>query len=641
MVNIADTVRLNFITLLNVDSKITIYRKEYQQEEVEDEEVFVYSLNQSSDDSEEDYIQYLISFQEREEYTKYVCSIWENNDLTLRWLYITLLSNLEAQKSDALLYSRGKRKFEKTIEFTVQKTDLGNQVITLSPYYLRNKKSFGFLIDFRFRTKDNVRFNKEVQKLSLSLDSHYKSNRNYYSDKHSIIRSFIDNKLSSLLPLQYDDLELNFNTDLTTLSTNKLENKKYIFGNNKTSPSQFQGVKSYGPFEQITDGVRYLFIFEDRFKSFGNDIFLSLAGKTNPGTFPGMDEMFKLPITIENVDRIKIDKLDVENLSIAVEEVKKYRDEHSSERVIAILLEENNEDDSEETKSPYYFLKFNLLKNNIPVQVLSKNRVGNANTLKWSTSNIGLQIFSKLGGIPWLVTPSNSNCLILGIGSAHKIDKETGNVNKYMAYSICLDSSGLYKKLSILSDTQNKDDYLSELKNNLISLLKEEDFSGYGKVVLHVPFKIKKDEINSIQEALNEMNDIEFKVIKVNVNNKFFGFSNHNTHVPYESSYVKLANNEYLVWFEGLQYGKEIVYQRVANPVHIKFLNFDSTSKEDDYPYLQDVLNLSGANWRGFNAKSIPISIYYSKLIAEYTKVFENFDGFDRDIFSTNKPWFL
>ncbi len=57
--------------------------------------------------------------------------------------------------------------------------------------------------------------------------------------------------------------------------------------------------------------------------------------------------------------------------------------------------------------------------------------------------------------------------------------------------------------------------------------------------------------------------------------------------------------------------------------------------------YLQDVLNLSGANWRGFNAKSIPISIYYSQIIARYTEAFEKIDGYEENSISNDKPWFL
>ena len=128
-------------------------------------------------------------------------------------------------------------------------------------------------------------------------------------------------------------------------------------------------------------------------------------------------------------------------------------------------------------------------------------------------------------------------------------------------------------------------------------------------------------------------------MIKVNTENKFFGFADNNTLVPYESSFVKLDKGEFLVWFEGLQYGKELVNKRTSNPVHIKFLQIPDENNFKEY--LQDIINLSGANWRGFNSKSTPVSIYYSKIISEYTSHFEKYEDFKSEQISNIKPWFL
>jgi hypothetical protein len=286
-------------------------------------------------------------------------------------------------------------------------------------------------------------------------------------------------------------------------------------------------------------------------------------------------------------------------------------------------------------------LKYNFIKEDVPLQVVNYRTLGEKNSLKWSTSNVALAIFSKLGGIPWIVKPSNNNCLILGIGSSHKIEEQTQKVSKYFAYSVCLDSSGLYKSLEVLADETEHSHYLEKLQSNLVTLLKSGKYSSYTSCVLHLPFKIKRKEIEALSKALTEISSMEFIVIKINLDNKFFGYSYHNTYVPYESSFIKLSKNQYLVWFEGLLYGKEIVDKRLGNPVHIQFLNLPNTKSFDERKYLQDVLNLSGANWRGFNAKSVPISIYYSQLIANYTKAFENLEGYDEKILSNEKPWFL
>lgn len=194
--------------------------------------------------------------------------------------------------------------------------------------------------------------------------------------------------------------------------------------------------------------------------------------------------------------------------------------------------------------------------------------------------------------------------------------------------------------MEVLAEEESEITYLEKLTNNLITILKEQK-ANYETCVLHLPFKIKKKEIIAISNAIKQIKDIELVVVKINIDNKYFGYSFHNTLVPYESSFVKLSKDEYLVWFEGLLYGKEVVDKRLSNPVHIKFLNINNRKDFDEQAYLQDILNLSGANWRGFNAKSIPISIYYSQIIAKYTEAFENISGYEEGAISNNKPWFL
>ena len=59
-----------------------------------------------------------------------------------------------------------------------------------------------------------------------------------------------------------------------------------------------------------------------------------------------------------------------------------------------------------------------------------------------------------------------------------------------------------------------------------------------------------------------------------------------------------------------------------------------------DEQVLQDLVNLSGANWRGFNAKSAPVSIFYCHLVADLIRRFQ-----ERDLplpeVKELRPWFL
>jgi hypothetical protein len=98
------------------------------------------------------------------------------------------------------------------------------------------------------------------------------------------------------------------------------------------------------------------------------------------------------------------------------------------------------------------------------------------------------------------------------------------------------------------------------------------------------------------------------------------------------------------VWFEGLQYNNAAFSKRIGSPVYINFWHTNNSKLQNDNTYrknlLQDCINLSGANWRGFKAKQLPVSIYYCQRIAEFLKKFDDYN-FEQIEFENFKPWFL
>lgn len=633
-------IRLNVLPITENNFRFKIFRKLKKEDDVKEENVYQYQLPIETDPQERSF--FWVSFTPKEGFEDYLANSNYAIGLTKRFLMKQLLTTVTVNNC-SLLFEVKRRFAEEQIEFTLHEFPQGKQIVSLSSFYLEDQKRFGYIIDFRFSKNKDLPFNKEVQILSLSLDKQGRSNRNYYSDKFKLIHSFLDKAYNEIRTICIEENNwLHVERNLIETPVFLLNKKEYIFSNKSTANSQFQGIRNYGPLQKIDEEVIFAFIFEDRFKSFANELYLSLTGKSNPGTFPGLEQMFGVKINTSNVKKIKVESFSNEDLLKIVNSVKSLQESESNKKVIGIYIEDyviGAEDLS--ASNHYYFLKYNFIKNNIALQVVNYRKLSERNSLKWSTSNVALAMFAKMGGIPWLVKPSNNNCLILGVGSSHKRDEETGSITKYFAYTVCLDSSGLYKTLEVLADESSETNYLENLKNNLIKILSDGRMENYKTCVLHLPFKIKRKEITAISEAVQQINDIDFVAIKVNLDNKYFGYSFHNTLVPYESSFVKLSRNEYLIWFEGLLYGKEVVDKRLANPVHIQFLNLGNTRGFDERKYLQDVLNLSGANWRGFNAKSIPISIYYSQIIAKYTEAFEKIEGYEENSISNDKPWFL
>jgi hypothetical protein len=627
---------LSFLEIAQQQFSFIIYRKPYDDAPKTDDSLWVYKLPDALESTT--YASYYVSLVPETGFSAFRCEESDNLHLTKRILMAMLTQRVEALNLD---HSVRMKKFYNSLEVYTDDYPKGRRAIVFQPYFLQHSQKFGFLIDARFRAHgDHPRLDVEMQKLSFSLDRSGAANRNYYADKFNYSMTKLGQLLPALNPLQWGTTRLTVAQQFTPMPVTALAKKLFVFKNGNTDYIQFNGVRRFGPFQEGPAACMFVFIMEERFKNFANNLFLSLIGKKNPDTFQGMKQMFQVDIGKENVQQIRLQNTSEAELQQAVAAVAQARTDNPDRSVIAVFIEENNHAEEEGVSETYYYLKYHLTRLQIPVQVLSHEKISVEKTLKWSTSNIGLALFAKLGGIPWVVRPSISNCLILGIGSAHKRGAD-GSIERYFAYSVCLDSSGIYRKLEVLADDHSHESYLQALQRNLVALLRSPEFASYTKCALHLPFKIKFEEINSIKAAIATVRNIEFKVLKINVKNKFMGFSEHNTRTPYASTLLELNAHEFLVWFEGLHEGKEVLNERISPPVHIEFLNSEHTSKESVYPYLQDVINLTGTNWRGFNAKVKPISIYYSEIIARYCTYFEDFDDFRKDMLSLDTPWFL
>ena len=632
-------IALNFIAFDNQSFSFKVYRKSRQSGE-KNLNLDFYGAKLPLDlsgDLEDDTNKGLfwVVFEPREGFEEFICRKEYDWNLTKKYLLQRLNQN-----ALLLMQLNSKEVFRERISFVIRHYPEGDETIWLEPYYLLEEGTFGILIDFEFRKNQEELFSRKVQVLSLSLDKHYRSNKDFYYDKYKKVQSFIQNYLPKLFPLITNTgQQISIQQDLLQLPSSKLKTKEYIFDLNHRSKSQFKGLLEYGPLRKLPGKICYYFICREPDVSYANQLYKALKGDTFPSLFHGMNQVFKLSTGKNFVKGKSLKNLDQAGFEESIREIEAIKEAIT----IPILIIPSKLD--EENKNIYFLAKYLFSKRNLPLQVITLDLLRNEDSLKWSIANIGLQIFAKLGGQPWKVDPENDDCLIIGIGQAHKEIKEgpRTRIEKYYAYSVLTDSSGLYLDLQVLGEGANEADYLGAIKSNLSDVL-EKYKRQFKKVVIHTSFKVKERGTKSILQTLREISrqnqNMELVVIKINTDNKFFGYDKKiNSLVPYESSYLKIAPKEYLVWFEGLQYHNPNVQKRYPGPTHIAFLSTPKNPNEI-INYLQDALNLSGANWRGFNAKALPVSIHYCRLVARFIQEFDS-RGYSDFKIDNLKPWFL
>ena len=635
-------IALNFSPLKQQDFQFNIYRK--LKIEGEKKEKFSFTVSDralpSKKGERDDYPRYWVSLTPQKDFEIFTCDSFENPYLTTEYLFVKLKERCAQTLTTDECFA-DESFFGDRIKFFINSSVEGKQLVWVEPYYLKETKKIGFLIDFKFDKAKNQPFNRRVQQLSLSLDSENRWNKAFYTDRYSHIRTFAQLFYQKV----FKGTDLDFLTN-ELLPVSYLDKKCYLLANNREAYSQYK-LKDYGVFERITDEAIIYFFYKEEESNIVREFYGQLEDL--------LKNTYQLKVKFKSY---KANGINDKNINSLISQIEKSNVEKSL--VIFLMKQKEQENDD------YFKCKYEFTKHKIPTQFLIYSTVKN----KYSIQNLALQIFSKLGGKPWCVKPKNQDCLIIGLGQANQREKKDGKfvTTRYFAYSVLLDSSGIYKSLRVVSDDTNKSSYLDSLGKSLIEIFNEYGGS-YKKIVIHTPFKVKKDELRKIKETITKYtsSDFDFIVIRINTKNKYFAYNKDlNSLTPYESSLIRISANEYLIWFEGLQFQDEIPQKRYSGPTYVEFLFWskkDWTKKEkikffsneqlsddeklrfylsrtDKENYLQDIINLSGANWRGFNAKSLPVSIYYCRIVSNFIKEFRQrkYPKFD---FSNLQPWFL
>ncbi len=629
-------VALNFFSLEIHDFTITVYRLPYVEGKRPTAGWEQATRRNLEVDGMRDY--YWTLFQWAEDGTETMCKPFDNNYVTIDALRTALIQsckkNLGSDEFDVI------PGFRRRVEIIIAKYPEGSQVISLEPYLLRSRRQFGFLADFRFHPTEEYRGTQRSQQLSLSLDRHGRPNANYYADRYSHLADFVTKFHGRIFPLQLPGGQtVAVTRRLTELNEERLAVKKYVVGSGVESRSQFMGVRQAGPLESCMQDTHLYFLYRQEDRLLSHDLFRALRGDTF-STFPGMKPMFHLPVSNEHVSGAPLSDFSSHEIQRIRDRVVKDAD---GRKVIPVVLTPFSRHDAPEENAAYWNLKHAFLSKGLPIQVVSTDTVADRTKLKWSAAGIGLQVFAKAGGTPWKVRPETENCLIVGIGQAHRMIER--HIARYFAYSVLTDSSGVFREIRVLGESQDEEDYIQNFTTNLRKIFAEYA-SQFSSFVVHATFSVRRRELDSIAEVLSEQKEQagrgEFISLRFNDRNRFFGFAiGHNSRVPYESTMLSLSRNEFLIWFEGRQYGQSTVRGRIGCPLHVKFTYpTEGLTQDQQRSYLQDAINLSGANWRGFNAKSLPISVYYAQLVARYLKEFEKHQlpSVNVDIVP---PWFL
>ena len=299
------------------------------------------------------------------------------------------------------------------------------------------------------------------------------------------------------------------------MAAQQLRSKTYLVNNGREYRSQFVGVKESGPLESVTTCPPVVFIFRERDREAARRLARALKGSEARLNFPGFEKLFRArlsisgnPVVVRDFSRLEMER--------AVKEIT----ETAGDLPIPVLVMPKSEDAYITHKAVFTHL-------GIATQVCTTETLADDYGLKWSIANIALQLFCKMGGKPWKVKPLDEGSLILGISQSHRLsedDQSARRIQKYFAFSVLTDSSGIFQSLEVLGQAGDRAAYLSQLQGNLERLLREQAMR-FNRVILHTSFKLKRVEMEAIENAVRaaaQNSRCAFAVVKVNQKESLF-----------------------------------------------------------------------------------------------------------------------
>ncbi len=492
--------------------------------------------------------------------------------------------------------------------------------------------------------------------------SRLKSN---YKDYYKKINSVVNQRLSNWRYYSKDGFEYVFTgSSEIDHKAYSLEQNKFIFdyGSGSASPSIIRGLNEFGPFDSNsftpkTPNILVVCKPESR-GGFSKTMGALRGGLPNSKYYRrGMKDLFRLQDINFDVGEIQTD--DYEGYLRVI------REKLAENNAYDLVIVEGTDRDKfkNQQNNPYYRVKAFLLSQGIPVQALQENRTRDISGLEYILAPLALQMYSKMGGIPWVLPSSNDVDWEIIVGISHTYLRSSqykgGDSKRIVGLTTFFSSDGnlLFSDNSQASDYDNFfEELLLSLKSSVNKLSQDMAWKKGQTVrfVFHVFKPMKNTELEVVKELINEYKDfsIQFAFVQVVDNHPFLLFDKfskganrrdkiNKEYIPLRSTNLIISENECLLTTMG---ANELKFKNhsPSRPVLVR-LHKDSTFK-DMHHITQQVFKFSHHSWRSINPNHLPVTLFYASMISKLLGQFKDIPDFSSEALLSamkRKKWFL
>lgn len=418
-----------------------------------------------------------------------------------------------------------------------------------------------------------------------------------------------------------------------------------------TSDEKFRGLQRHGPYQPLPfeHAPTFAFVFPREFREDALRLYFALRNGIR--FFKGFESLFRVPFTKDQV--VDISGFSIADAPSVTAQAAAYTNAvecwlESNERRPDLFVLVHPRTQPWQQESPYYRCKAALLSRGLTSQSVTVDLVRNSREFEWSAANIALASFAKLGGVPWIVDDVDlSNEIVVGMGRADVRDPRSRRPTRFIAFATCVRSNGMFEFVVFGKPTTTTDDYHAALEGVLVDAFQrlESKPARNRSVGLHLPKEYGRAEQETIIRATQKCDyasAFTVETLKVSDEREFFLVDEEsNQGIPPRGSYVRISDRDWCVYTEGRE-DKHAWRDRTPSAIRVR--NF-SHEMEDDrrLDCIRQILDLSQVNYRAFNARSQPVSLVYSKLIARTLGQMSSSDAARLgDVATTaSRMWFL
>lgn len=314
--------------------------------------------------------------------------------------------------------------------------------------------------------------------------------------------------------------------------------------------------------------------------------------------------------------------------------------------------------------NPYLHAKALLLTNGIPSQELRVTTLHQPDiSLQYTLRNIAVSLYAKMDGAPWTVSqPRTYNDeIVIGMGMAEVAGSRVEKRQRHIGITTVFLGDGNFL-LSNISKECTFDEYPEVLKASTKSILAEvKRRNGWQpgdrvRIVFHSVKPLKNVEIDELIAecvadvageqivefaSLQVSHDHPFKIIDRSQPGKKYGQMMKGVYAPARGFFMQLGASTRLLATNGPDQIKRPLSPLPA-PLLVH-LHKRSTSKSLD-ALTEQILKFTSMTWRSTSPAAMPVTIYYSELIAELLARFRALPDWSPALLNTKlraSKWFL